>query len=452
MQRLVTTGNATIIAYDNKPLLVTDPWIGDEEPAYFGSWVLSHKIPSELKDDISRCQYVWFSHGHPDHLNPSSLERYRGKKILLPDHVGGRIFKDLTPGGYDVTVLPDREWVQLSDNVRIHCITTRIQDGILLIDICGKLFINLNDAGTRDASRYIRSISRHYEHVYVMALSGYGDADMINFFNEDGSFVVPRAARKPVVGRQLGNLAKATGAHTVIPFSSFHQYQREDSIWAQNYTTPMSAFIEGLPSEVNYVAPFSSFDCQTLAVDTYKAEEHRVTPKPAAVFGDNWSDQLDKGDVAAITAYFARKDRLQNYLGFVNFRVGGRDTTIGMRGPKHRGVTFEVPRGSLMTSINYRIFDDLLIGNFMKTTLHGTKSLSDGAGNFSHLVGKYADNGLAETESEIRSYLAEYRRRAGIDYIVSELEDKSRNFLMRFAQQDSKIYKLAKSIYISYVR
>ncbi len=113
MQKLTTTGNATIIAYDGKPLLVTDPWMGDEEPAYFGSWVLSHRIPRALKEDIARCEYVWFSHGHPDHLHPTSLERYRGKKILLPDHVGSRIYKDLAPGGYQVTILPDREWVTL---------------------------------------------------------------------------------------------------------------------------------------------------------------------------------------------------------------------------------------------------------------------------------------------------------------------------------------------------
>jgi hypothetical protein len=452
MQKVTTTGNATIVVYDDKPLLVTDPWMGDEEPAYFGSWALSHKIPRALKDDIASCEYVWFSHGHPDHLNPTSLERYRGRKILLPDHVGGRIFNDLTPGGYQVTVLPDRKWVTLSDNVRVHCITTRIQDGILLIDVCGRLFIDLNDAGTRDCSRYIRSISHGYQHVYVLALSGYGDADMINFFNEDGSFVVPRAARRPSVGRQLDNIAKATGAGTVVPFSSFHQYQREDSIWAQDYTTPMSAFTEGLSPDVGYVPPFSSIDCRSGEVETATPEEHIITPQPASAFGDNWSDPLDKDDAVAIEAYFKRKDRLQDHLGFVNFRVGGKDTTIGMRGPKTRGVTFEVPRGSLMTSIGYRIFDDLLIGNFMKTTLHGMKSLSDGAGNFSHIVAKYADNGLAETEEELATYLAQYRRRAGIDFLVSELEDKSRNFVMRFAQQDSRIYKLAKSIYISYVR
>ena len=39
-------------------------------------------------------------------------------------------------------------------------------------------------------------------------------------------------------------------------------------------------------------------------------------------------------------------------------------------------------------------------------------------------------------------------RRAGFDYIVSALEDKSRDFVMRFAAQDSRLYKLAKSIYV----
>ena len=30
MQKIATTGNATIIVYDDVPLLATDPWIGDE--------------------------------------------------------------------------------------------------------------------------------------------------------------------------------------------------------------------------------------------------------------------------------------------------------------------------------------------------------------------------------------------------------------------------------------
>ena len=56
----------------------------------------------------------------------------------------------------------------------------------------------------------------------------------------------------------------------------------------------VTAFTEGLSPEVAYIPPFSSIDCRSLAIETYAAEEHVVTPQPATAFGDNWSDQLGR--------------------------------------------------------------------------------------------------------------------------------------------------------------
>jgi len=447
---VTTTGNATLIAYDNSPILCTDPWIGDEEPAYFGSWVLSHAIPRELKQDICRAEYVWFSHGHPDHLNPTSLERFRARRILLPDHVNSRILQDVSSLGYRVSVLPDRSWVQLSPNIRIQCITTVIQDAVLLLDVCGKLFINLNDAGARDCARYIRSVAAGYAHSYVMALSGYGDADMINLYNDDGSFITPRAASKPAPGRALTQFAKATGAKAIIPFSSFHQYQRTDSLWTEAFKTPLAAYTAGLSPDFQYIPPFSSIDCNDLSVETQQPQELQVTAKSPEEFGDNWSDVLEESDRKLITEYFSRKERVRNYFGFLNFNVGGKDFTLGLRGKRSRGISFAVPRSSLMSAIEYRVFDDLLIGNFMKTTLHGVTSLYEGKGNFNFHVAKFADNGLAETEDEVLRYLAEYRRRAGVEYLLGVLEDKSRDFVVRFAGKNSRVYGALKSAYFQF--
>src|SRR5437667_9395148 len=138
-----TIGNATLIAYDGGPTLVTDPWLGDEDSAYFGSWVLTHEIPAEQRRDILSAKYVWFSHGHPDHLNPASVERFRGGKILLPDHVNARISQWLLHDGYDARILPDRAWVQLSEHIKVQCITTAIQDSVLIVDVNGIAFVNL---------------------------------------------------------------------------------------------------------------------------------------------------------------------------------------------------------------------------------------------------------------------------------------------------------------------
>ena len=52
MQSISTIGNATLIAYDQyAPVLSTDPWFGDEDDAYFGSWTLSHSIPPKYKNE-----------------------------------------------------------------------------------------------------------------------------------------------------------------------------------------------------------------------------------------------------------------------------------------------------------------------------------------------------------------------------------------------------------------
>ena len=88
-----TIGNATLIAHDGGPVLATDPWIVG--PAYFGSWTTSHMIPPEQLAAIHACPFLWISHGHPDHLSPASLATLADKTILLPDHVGGRIAREL---------------------------------------------------------------------------------------------------------------------------------------------------------------------------------------------------------------------------------------------------------------------------------------------------------------------------------------------------------------------
>ena len=232
-----TIGNATLIAYDKHPVISTDPWMGGDHYAYFGSWKMPYDIPEDIRENICKSEYIWFSHGHPDHLNPSSYKKFIGKSILLPDHVGGRIGTGLREAGFQVSVLPDRKWVEISSNIKIFCITTIIQDAVLLIDINGKLFVNLNDAGTRGCTTTTRNIVQQYKDSYLLALSGYGDADMINFFDENDSFIEPLAANNKLVGNQLSLVARSIGTNNVIPFSSFHQYQRTDSEWARKYVT-----------------------------------------------------------------------------------------------------------------------------------------------------------------------------------------------------------------------
>ena len=84
-------------------------------------------IPDNLKKDMTSSKFIFFSHGHPDHLNPDSLHNFKNSTILLGDHVGGRIYNDLTNQGFKVSILPERKWSKLSENVSVMGISTKIQ-------------------------------------------------------------------------------------------------------------------------------------------------------------------------------------------------------------------------------------------------------------------------------------------------------------------------------------
>ena len=53
-----TIGNATLVAYDKLPILSTDPWMGGDHSANFGSWRLPYDIPDNIRQDILGSEYL----------------------------------------------------------------------------------------------------------------------------------------------------------------------------------------------------------------------------------------------------------------------------------------------------------------------------------------------------------------------------------------------------------
>ena len=139
---------------------VTDPWI--EGGAYFGSWGLSHEIPAEVMENIKRAS-ICLDLARPP--RSSELEvpgPAGGQEDLLADHVGGLIGKGLRERGFEVTVLKDRQWTQLSDRIRVLAIADYIQDSVLLVDIGGKLVVDMNDADDHGWGRFVKKIISGY--------------------------------------------------------------------------------------------------------------------------------------------------------------------------------------------------------------------------------------------------------------------------------------------------
>ena len=440
-------GNATLICYDNGPKLVTDPWLIGS--AYYGSWKLPYRIPDEQIAAIKESEYLWLSHGHPDHLSMRSLRTLKDKKILLSDHVGGRIVNDLQRLGFKVTVLPDRKWTNISPKINILSIADYNQDAILLIDLDGTLLLDFNDASPRGWGPFVKKTVDRYvaqkKETFLFEQFGYGTTDMINFFDESGERLEPRAALRLPVGKTIGQVAATFGVSHVVPFSSMQKYQRSDSVWANEYMTPLDAYGEGFESQRCQLLPaFVRYDCTNKefeAINPPPTSDDVLAPEK---FGDDWSEQLEPEEYQNLTGYFKSIAHLGGNMDFITFRVGGEDNVIELRGRKfHKGLMFEVPRNSLMRAVKFEAFDDLLIGNFMKTTLVGKWPGSRLYPDFTPYVSKYADNGLAKTTEELKNYFTEYRHRAPLDYLRHRINNNVANAVRTRLDSRSGLYHTA---------
>ena len=196
---------------------------------------------------------------------------------------------------------------------------------------------------------------------------------------------------------------------------------------------------------------YMRYDCATDQWREIKPRELPLTNYPAAHFGDDWNEKLDGTDVTLATRYFRAIAHLADHFDYVNLRVGGQDNVIKLSERKYqRGVTFEAPRQSLMTALRYEVFDDLLIANFMKTTLHGDWGPSRLYPDFSPYVAKYADNGRAKSKAELQAYLKSYRNRAILDFLKWQFEKKAEKIYRQYVAEDSVAHRLAKQAYRYY--
>jgi len=444
-----TAGNATLIVYDHGPLLVTDPWI--DGPAYFGSWTQSHEIGDEQRAAIRSAPFVWISHGHPDHLSNQSVGPLRSATILLPDHVGSRIADAFRQDGYRVQVLPDRQWTRLSDRVRVYCLADASQDALILIAVGDVVIANINDLANTGWVPIVRRELRGARKSFVLAASGYGDIRGMNFFDEEGhrleSFASLRSASNFPLGQENARLTDALGATHYVPFSSMHQYQRADSVWANAAVAALGDYARGYASDRSSTLP------EYIRYDVTADRVTRLNPAPLPgrivepeAFGDRWQDRLDADEKAAVRRYFQSIHGLSAVVDYVEVRVGGETTRVELAARRFdRGVTFELPRQSLMTAVGYEVFEDLFIGNFMKTTYHGEGEFRFGA--FINRL-KWADNGRARSAEELAAYLDEYRRRAGVwERLRFGVEQRLLDHAHRLGAEKTALYRLGRSVY-----
>ncbi len=442
-----TIGNANATFFDNsKPVLTTDPWL-DGKP-YFGSWIHKYSIPQEQKENIINSKYVWYSHGHPDHLDEASFKYFKNSIFLIPDHYGGRIINYLKKD-FNCIKLKSNEWFKISKNIKIKCFSDWNQDASILVDILSKdIIFNQNDGKSLGWSNAIKKIIKNYKNRFLLKLACWGDADMINIYDENNKFIKPYASFQPNVGAMYSSSMKNWNCNFAIPFSSMHQYVRKDSVKMNEYVTPLNRHKDGFNSSSGELLP------AFIKWDSEKGDFKEINPpqnNPALIdpedLGDSWSDVLEKEDKVLIENYFKKMDHLKKKFGAIIFNVGDKDFVVELSKRKEQ-IRFSAPKNSLVTAIKNEIFDDMLIGNFMKTQLINIKSLYP---DFTPYVTKYSDNGMAKNIQELKEYFKHYEL-SSANYWRDLFIINTEGFVRKNFSVDSPVYKAARIIHKKFIR
>ena len=423
-----TLGNATVVVFeDGLPVLATDPWLVGT--CYFGSWALDHPLSSAQIVNVQNAEYIWISHGHPDHLHEESLALLsRQKKILLPDHYDEDIKSFLIEKGFDVKVLPYRTWHRISADVRVLCIDNLNQDAILVIEAGESLILNLNDSPLCGDFRFLRRLvrARPRNKTYMLALCS-SDADMINVVDEAGnSLAGPPEERKPGTIWSVARLADRIGVGNFCCSSSQHLYVRSDSVWANPYRITFADMRRyWCRPNVRLIEPFVTVDLDSGAISgnhpSQKADESQITNVAGA---DDWTERFSEAEWRKAEAFIRRFAMVGRYVDFVEFTVGGETRRFDLRNgtsvskAELRGITFIAPRRSLLSTVERGYLDDLLIGNFMKVRLTNTALYP----RFTPLVAKLGGNAKVCTPREYRRFMRRYFLRNPLGTLAYRLD------------------------------
>src|SRR6185437_9129371 len=118
---------------------------------------------------------------------------------------------------------------------------------------------------------------------------------------------------------------------------------------------------------------------------------------------------------ARVEAFMRKFQLIRRYIDFVEFQVGGESRRIAIGGGGGaRGIVFQVPKESLLTTVEYGYLDDLLIGNFMKVQLVNTKLYP----RFTPLVAKIGGNAKVYTRTQYWRFLMRYFRRNPVGMVT----------------------------------
>ena len=285
------------------PLLLTDPWLVGS--VYWRSWWLQNYPTPEELDWLGKSAIVYVTHEHPDHFHMPSIRRLgAAPEYLFPALTERGFLAHMARNGFRADVLPPLTWRALADDVSILSIPMWNDDSLLLVDTRSALIINLNDA--KPLPPVLKAIQRFVcaRAKPTLLLCSYSPASLINSFSDADGMIRLKEPRQYV--DYASRLCDLLGANFYLPFASQAVFNREDSVWANDYRTSWEDLERYWTARARLLPPYvtldlGDFSCEHLPPSRYRAADPAaITARTRARMKAENETIIEDSDVAGL--------------------------------------------------------------------------------------------------------------------------------------------------------
>lgn len=247
--------HASVLIKSNDLSILSDPWYSG--PVFNKGWRLIYENEKDyIKKTLSRTNYIYLSHEHPDHFNVpffnneenSNLIKKNNIKILFQKTKDGRVYNFLKNKGFNILECQSGKTVSLNKNISIRIDKHDFYDSSILIKCPDISILNLNDSPLRDA-KTIEQFKNSLGNVDLL-LTQFSYAAWKGAKND---FNLRETSAKEKV-KNIKLQTKIFSAKTVIPFASFIYFSNQMNFYMNDrINTPLQVYEELKNQNLNTV-------------------------------------------------------------------------------------------------------------------------------------------------------------------------------------------------------
>ena len=225
-----------------RPGYWSNPWLKGQAFDFGWAPISSPVLDQSVADFVT---HIWFSHEHPDHFSPPSLnglseQTKRNATVLYQKTRDGRVVEFCRKVGFKTRELEYGERVSLGDRFWIACFSRNDGDSWMVANVDGKTIVNLNDCvlNTPGRLKVLRSVVGKAD----VLLTQFGYAMWVGNRDE-------RHLRRAAVDQKLRAIQLQTRAlqvKSVIPFASFIYFCHDENRFMNDGLAPLAEVMRAI--------------------------------------------------------------------------------------------------------------------------------------------------------------------------------------------------------------